>query len=99
VVRGAITVVSRAASCPEALQHVKEPVSLVTLFQAVDKHIDGPYFLAILEIVSALTGTAAGKKAIQETRLPDSLQSRLDSLPKRDPNRPTLMRILARCAK
>jgi hypothetical protein len=98
-VRGALVVASRAASCPEALTFAKEPGPLVTLFTACEKHLDGAYFLTILEVVSAFSGTAAGKKAIVETRLPEGLQGRLETLPKRDQSRPTLMRILARCAK
>jgi hypothetical protein len=59
--------------------------------------LDSRLFLPVLEVISALSGTNAGKKALGETPLPATLQEILGKLPKKDVNRPTLMRILARC--
>jgi hypothetical protein len=99
VVKGALTVVLRVVSCSEALGVIsdKHVPLLIELFKATEKLLNSPLFVHVLEVISALSGTAAGKAAVTQTNLPAALNSKLEKMPKKDPHRPTLMRILARC--
>jgi hypothetical protein len=99
VVQGSLTVILRVAGCPEAISLLRDPAvpAIVELYKAAVPLLESRLFLPVLEVVSALSGTNAGKKALGETPLPATLQEILAKLPKKDVNRPTLMRILARC--
>jgi hypothetical protein len=99
VVQGALTVILRVVSCPEAITLLKDPAvpAITEVYNGVIPQLDTRLFLPVLEVISALSGTNAGKKALAGTQLPSVLQEKLQNLPKKDANRPTLMRILARC--
>jgi hypothetical protein len=97
VVRGALTVILRVVSCPEAIGLLRDPNAIAEVYRAAVALLDGKLFLPMLEVLSSLSGTPAGKKALGETPLPQVLAETLARLPKKDVNRPTLMRILARC--
>lgn len=93
----ALVAISRILSCHESVSAITDSNAILELFSVSASMTEAKLFETFIDIVSTLSGTSIGRTTLTQTNLPQTLQDKMDQLPKNDPLRPAIMRILARC--
>ncbi|OHT13310.1 TKL family protein kinase [Tritrichomonas foetus] len=97
VLQGALHTLIRIVSCPEASAYIRDSTPIIEIYRVVNDHLKDNLFSTCVDLVSGLSGTVPGKRALGETNLQEKLKKKLKKLNPYDPLKSTVLRILARC--
>lgn len=86
----------RVVTIPEAMELIKNIKTISQIYDAALFHLDDVLFNPYLDLVSDLSCTENGKKALSQSNIVNSLNSKMGSLKKDDFRKFSILRIIAR---